>query len=124
MVGAQTYGARVTEPGLGWDLGDLQSWGGTGHNLPSRYLRGKSTGVGDIGGGALTKGLVDPFCILSEPLLCFQSLPYPESSRNGQPHADSGWLIVKLGWELTVLAQEVSRIPKNNVQGFFLIDKL
>ena len=108
--------------------------------MPSRYLWGKSRWVGDIGGGgltygvvvglcvvcggALTKGLVDPFCVLSEPLLCFQSLPYPESSRNGQPHADSGWLIVKLGWELTVLAQEVSRNPKNNVQGFFLIDKL
>lgn len=38
----------MTEPGLGWDLGDLQSWGGTGHNLPSRYLRGNTTGTDDV----------------------------------------------------------------------------
>lgn len=41
-------GARMTEPGLGWDLGALQSWGGTGHNLPSRYLRGNTTGTDDV----------------------------------------------------------------------------
>lgn len=38
----------MTEPGLGGDLGGLQSWGDTGHNLPSRYLRGNSTGTGDV----------------------------------------------------------------------------
>lgn len=43
-----------------------------------------------ICGSVLTKGLLDPSCVLLEPLLCFQSLLYPESSRNGQPHADSG----------------------------------
>lgn len=93
----------MAEPGFGWDLGRFTGLGGTGHNLPGRYLKGSLQTL-TISGSALTKGVQDP-----TPPPMFPGPPPPSRNSHTGTQRKAGCLATS--------AHEASGSPQEHCAG-------